>query len=249
VGRKEGKVCFMEIKVNEITEGDCLEVLRDVPNDFVDIICTSPPYGGISHKKFNKKTGKVEHYDPYKDDYPEEEYQMNQRDVLRECFRVLKDDGIMFYNHKNKIKDGISITPYKWLKDSYFFVKQELIYVCGTALTDPIRFYPTTERIYVLAKNRKTVLNNVEKRTDILKPKRKDKYESHFHPRSFPEGLVSMLLRAVANTNSQTIVLDPYSGGGTTAMVAKKLGMKYIGIELDKEYAEKSRERLSMYLF
>lgn len=69
------------------------------------------------------------------------------------------------------------------------------------------------------------------------------KSEKGHHPATFPEQLVEHCIK-LHGYNSNTIVLDPFSGTGTTAVVAKNLGTKYIGIDIDKEYVEYSKGRL-----
>ena len=57
----------------------------------------------------------------------EDEYQQWQLDILNELFRVLKNDGSLFYNHKNRIHNGEIISPYQWLFKSPFKIRQEII--------------------------------------------------------------------------------------------------------------------------
>src|SRR6056297_967674 len=106
------------MEVNKVYQGDCLEEINKIPDNSVDIIITSPPYNlGNKHHTGNK------YHSAYNDDLPEEEYQKQQIKVLNECFRVLKEDGSMWYNHKNRIKSGVQITPYEWLLKSKFIIK------------------------------------------------------------------------------------------------------------------------------
>ena len=91
---------------------------------------------------------------------PEDLYQKWQIEVLNECCRVLKQNGSMWYNHKNRIKNGVQITPYEWILKSDFIVKQEIIWENGSQNFDKIRFYPMTERVYWLAKDSKTKMFN-----------------------------------------------------------------------------------------
>ena len=65
----------------------------------------------------------------YEDNMEETKYQTWQTEVLNECFRVLKKSGSMMYNHKNRIKNGVQISPYKWINKSKFFIKQEIVWI------------------------------------------------------------------------------------------------------------------------
>ena len=99
--------------MNELICGNSIEVLKTLDDECIDLIITSPPYNlGNSHHTRNN------YHKQYDDDLPEADYQQQQIDILNECIRVLKSDGSMFYNHKNRIKKGIQTTPYEWLLKS-----------------------------------------------------------------------------------------------------------------------------------
>ena len=73
-------------------------------------------------------------------------------------------------------------------------------------------------------------------------PTTQSKDDKH-HPHQFPEQLAEFAIR-LSNVPKDSIVLDPFSGGGTTAVVAKRLGMRYIGVDIDGENVRKSRNRV-----
>jgi len=111
---------FFETKSGILYFGDCLSILKDFPSSSVDLIITSPPYNlGKRHHTGGK------YHIPYFDNMPEAEYQKWQIEVLNECYRILKPTGSMMYNHKNRIKNGVQITPYEWLLKTKFIIKQE----------------------------------------------------------------------------------------------------------------------------
>jgi modification methylase len=145
------KVAIMDRLIN----GDCLEAMKDMPDKSIDLIITSPPYNiGANHHTRGKNTN------TYFDNMPEPEYQEWQILILNECHRLLKDNGSMFYNHKNRIKDGVQITPYEWLLKANLLIKQELVWFNGSPNFDKIRFYPMTERIYWLSRSIQTDMHN-----------------------------------------------------------------------------------------
>ena len=120
--------------MNKLYLDDCFNSFKKINNSSIDIIITSPPYNlGNSHHTGNKR------HQAYNDNLPEKEYQETQIKLLNECFRVLKDDGSMIYNHKNRIKKGIQITPYEWLLKSNFVIKQELVWINRSQNFDKIR--------------------------------------------------------------------------------------------------------------
>jgi len=217
--------------INKIHCIDCLEGLKKIPDNSIDIIITSPPYNlGNSHH-----TGKKKHK-PYEDNMPEKEYQKWQIAVLKECHRVLKDSGSMFYSHKNRIKNGIQISPYEWIFKTPFIVKQEIVWVNRSQNFDKIRFYPFTERVYWLTKNHKTKLENNINHSDIFTwTEWKPVGTKNSHTRAFPEKMVEDILSCFPNSK---IVLDPFAGSGTTLVVGKKMKKKYIGFDNDKKYCK-----------
>jgi len=216
-----------------IINSDCLTGLKELKTK-IDICITSPPYNlGNNHH-----TGGFKH-NPYNDNQPEEEYQKNQIEVLNEIFRVTKKTGSLFYNHKNRIKNGISISPYNWIFKTKWIVKQELIWFNGSQNFDKIRFYPMTERIYWLVKSEKTKLINKINHHDLFKWKPVGSKGNH--SRAFPEELVKDILDCFPESKT---VLDPYSGSGTVAVVSKSLNKNFIGYEIDKNYYIDSIERV-----
>ncbi|MEJ2249899.1 MAG: site-specific DNA-methyltransferase [Candidatus Lokiarchaeota archaeon] len=227
----------MELKLNRIYHMDCLEGLRKIQDEFIDLILTSPPYNlGNEHH-----TGGYRHQ-TYDDDMEELEYQNWQLEVLKECYRVLKPQGSLLYNHKNRIKNGKQITPYEWILKSPFTIKQEIVWVNRSQNFDKVRFYPWTERIYWLAKSSETVLENVINKPDVFDWKdwkpvgTRGKFK-----RAFPVKMVKDFLKVFHNAD---IILDPYMGSGSTAVGCKQLGRNYIGFEIEEEYVEFAINRL-----
>lgn len=228
-------------ELNKIYNEDCLITMQNIPDNFIDIIFTSPPYNlGNDHHTYNKR-----HF-PYEDNIPEEKYQEWQKQVLNECYRVLKTSGSMFYNHKNRIKNGKQITPYEWLLKTSFIIKQELVWFNGSHNFDKIRFYPMTERIYWLAKDATTKLYNTINHHDLFTteewPTQGIKGK---HTRAFPIRMFGDILQCFPEAN---IIYDPFMGSGTVAECCKKLGKNYIGSEISKEYCKIAEKRLNSEL-
>lgn len=230
------------LELNKIYNTDCLEGLRQLDDNSVDLIITSPPYNlGKQHHTGNNR---FKSYNEYNDDMPEKLYQQWQVEVLDECFRVLKQDGSMFYNHKNRIRDGLQIEPYKWIYKSKFsdLIKQEIIWQNGSQNFDKIRFYPMTERLYWLAKDSKTKMFNAINHHDLFTRAEWQPVKTKgAFKRAYPEKMVEDIITCFENSN---IILDPYSGSGTTCAVAKRMGKQYIGFELSKESCDLSNERI-----
>jgi len=222
--------------INKIICGDCLEVMKYIPDESVDLVITSPPFNlGNNHH-----TGNYRH-SSYNDNMPEDRYQDWQLNVLVELYRILSLNGSVLYNHKNRIKNGIQITPYQWILNSPFVIKQEIIWFNGSQNFDKIRFYPMTERIYWLSKSPKTKLFNAISHHDVFTKKEWPTVGTKGkHKRAFPQTLVSDLLSCF---NDAKIIFDPFIGSGTTAVAAKNLGRNFIGIDISEEYCEIARKR------
>ena len=220
---------------------DCLEGLKLIPNESVDLIITSPPYNlGKTHHTGNKR---FKSYSDYSDDMPEELYQQWQIEVLNECYRVLKQEGSMWYNHKNRIRNGIQITPYEWLLKTKFIIKQEIVWFNGSQNFDKCRFYPMTERLYWLAKSPKTKMFNSINHHDVFDRKDwKPEGTKGKFKRAFPVKMVEDIISCFENAK---IVLDPFMGSGTTAIACINTKRNYIGFEISKEYCDIANERIS----
>lgn len=110
-------------------------------------------------KKLHTGSNYMDTYHTYNDNLPEDEYQQEQIEFLNQCQRILKDDGSLFYNHKPRIRNGVSIHPLQWIIKSNLILKQEIIWRSGSQNFDKIRYYPMTERVYWLTNNSNFQLN------------------------------------------------------------------------------------------
>jgi len=207
---------------------DCREILSTIPDKSIDLVLTSPKFNlGNTHH-----TGNIRHQ-AYDDDMPERDYQAEQTVILDRLYRVVKDTGSCWYQHKNRIKQGVSISPYKWIFNTSWLVKQEIVWRNRSQNFDKIRFYPMTERLYWLAKSPETKLYNIVNLHDDwhIEPVG----SGGEHTRAFPDELVNNVLICFPQSE---LILDPFLGSGTTAYCAKKLGRKCIGIEIEEKYCE-----------
>ena len=224
----------------ELRQGDCLELMKELPSESIDLIITSPPYNlGKTHHTGNNR---FEGYKTYEDNMPEEEYQKWQIEVLQECFRILKHDGSLFYNHKNRIRGGVQISPYEWIFLTDFTIKQEIVWFNGGQNFDKCRFYPMTERIYWLTKSSKTKMVNTINHHDVFGVKEwKPQGTKNEFKRAFPVELPQDIISCFPNAN---IVLDPFMGSGSTGVACVNTGRKFIGMELDPGYFEIAKNRI-----
>jgi modification methylase len=231
----------MSIELNKIYNENCLETMARMPDNFLDLTVTSPPYNlGVKHHTGNNV---FDAYDEYIDDMPEEEYQAEQIKVLNEIYRVTKQGGSLMYNHKNRIKNGIQITPYEWLLKTEWTLKQEVVWFNRSQNFDKCRFYPMTERIYWVSKGENTNFTNAINQHDLIKDKAEGTDKEH--KRAFP---VKLAQRFIICFPDAELIFDPYMGSGTTAIAAIKENRNYLGAELSKKYYETANKRIKTEL-
>lgn len=236
---------MLEKYLNKIINGDCMEVLRKFPSNSIDIVVTSPPYNLKNSTGNGMKDGRggkwanaalIDGYENYDDCMPNEEYAKWQHDVLLELVRVIKDDGAIFYNHKWRVQAGLIQDR----RDIVYDVPLRQIIIWkrkGGINFNAGYFLPTYEVIYLIAKKDfklRPQANSYGDVWEIMQEQRND------HPAPFP---VELIDRIISSTTGQ-IILDPFMGSGTTAVVAAGLGRDFIGIEKSAKYCESALERL-----
>ncbi|MEM4067418.1 MAG: site-specific DNA-methyltransferase [Candidatus Micrarchaeaceae archaeon] len=227
--------------LNKVICGDVLEILRDIPSNFIDLGITSPPYNK-KEKNGGWLVSKVI-YKRYKDAMKEEDYQNWQIDVLNELYRVIKEGGSFFYNHKVRYENGKMIHPLEWLTKTKWNIWQEIIW--NRKIAGNIRgwrFWQVEERIYWLVKGKPEELKSKHaKFTSIwdIRPEHGHKD----HPAVFPIELPTRIIYSILE-NNHGIVIDPFCGTGTTLVSAKLLDKDYIGIDISDEYVDYAVNRI-----
>ena len=209
---------FPEDFVNKIICGDCLSVMKQMPDECLDLVVTSPPYNLKNSTGNGMKDGRggkwknaalVNGYSHHNDNMPHEEYVQWQRDCLWEMFRLIKNDGAIFYNHKWRVQGGL-------LQDrqdivSEFPVRQIIIWRRKGGINfNPGYFLPTYEVIYLIAKPEFKLAPKANAYGDIWEFTQE---MNNIHPAPFPVALIN---RIISSTLAQ-LILDPFSGSGTTA--------------------------------
>ena len=240
----------MNDMMSEIKLGDVLEVLRTLEDNSVDMGVTSPPY----NKKKNKKGVLVKDikYTDINDHLPEDQYQEEQIEILNELYRVIKPGGSFFYNHKVRWEEGKMIHPMEWVTKTDWTLKQEIVWDRSLAANiRGWRFWQVEERIYWLYKPRNKKDNGDELLskhallTSVwrLRPEMKKETVSN-HPAPFPIEIPTRCIYSILDDKKDCVIIDPYMGSGTTGVVSKLLGHKYIGIDISKTYIEQANNRI-----
>lgn len=227
--------------------GDCLEIMRGMSSKSIDVVFTSPPYNlkrsrgrndGNNLTGEKRKMGKLKNgYDAHSDDYEYDEYARWQKSVLLECWRLLKDDGAIFYNHKPRLQLGVLQTPLDL--NPGLPLRQIIIWDRGSGLNATPRSYaPVHEWVVLFAKPSFKLKNRAASMVgDVW---RLGWETRNPHPAPFPVELPHKAL----DTVDGDIVLDPFCGSGTTGIACLATGKRFIGIDNSKEYCEMARRRL-----
>jgi site-specific DNA-methyltransferase (adenine-specific) len=206
--------------INTITQGDCIQVMRQMPADSVDFILTDPPY----LVNYRDRTGRSIHND-VNDDW--------LKPAMAEAFRVLKQDRLM-------------LSFYGWTKIDKFFAAwidagfQPVGHlVFQKAYSSKSRFVSYRhEQAYLLAKGRPPLPK--QPLADVMDmPYSGNK----LHPTQKPVSLLASLIRSFSLPGET--ILDPFTGSGSTCAAAALTGRKYIGMELDETYFLHAVERMS----
>ena len=229
--------------------GDCLDVMRTMDDATFDLVFTSPPYnlgvttgGGFAAP--GKKDGAwsggplADGYAEHDDAMPFAEYVAWQHEVLRECWRLIKPTGAIYYQHKPRVQAGVLQTPLALIPD--LPVRQIVVWDRGSGMNfAPTHYVPAHEWIVVLAGSEFRLKNKgASGHTDVW---RASPVTGSKHPAPFP---LSLPAKAIESTGARKI-LDPFAGSGTTLRAAVDAGAEGVGIELTAAYCDMAVSRLA----
>ncbi|WP_300545712.1 site-specific DNA-methyltransferase [Maricaulis sp.] len=248
-----------DIRIDQILEGECVEVMKSLPDGSVDLVFADPPYnlqlGGDLHRPDNSKVSAVDN------DWDQiggfDEYDLFTWSWMEEARRVLKPNGAIWVigSYHNIFRVG------GILQDAGFWVLNDIIWRKSNPMPNfkGTRFTNAHETLIWAAKSKdgrptfnyaamKALNDGVQMRSDWTLPicsggeRLKGKDGKKAHPTQKPEALLHRVL--LSTTNPGDIVLDPFFGTGTTGAAAKRLGRHFIGIERDPDYLDVARARL-----
>ena len=224
--------------------GDVLEILKEIPDNSIDMIFTSPPYN-IGLK--DRKDTNIATYDSWDDNMEWEEYCNWQVEILNECFRVVKDGGTLFYNHKDKFKNETYHNPIEILFRTDWKIKQNIIWDRTSALSyNAGMFGDVYENIYYCYKG-----NSPKTKTchNIMGTIWKIPRETNNnHPAPFPLELPLRAIYSIFDVEENKTILDIFNGSGTTGVASLLMNHKYIGIDISGKYLDMSIKRLDNYM-
>lgn len=230
------------VEVNSIIQGDCLQIMSQIPDGSIDLIVTDPPYkltqrgssgtmSGYWTTDAAKKGTVFEHNDIEIEQY------------LPEFYRILKEDAHCYIMCNNlnmpHFFDVIGKSKFHFVK---LLVWDKQTKICGKYYMGQIEF------IFFLRKGKDKPINDCGVSDLFSFPNKKEKNADglNIHDSQKPVGLMQTLIRN--SSNEGDIVLEPFCGSGTTCIAALRENRKYIGIELDPKYYEVAKKRIETEL-
>lgn len=242
----------------EVRLGTYANALSDVR---ANLIFTSPPYNIGSQQ--SAKTGLRKHglYDPksyggitgYDDALPEDRYQDQQAKFLIWCGEHLTDDGVLVYNHKPRRREGAMVHPASWFLrpevTRVITLMEEITWDRGSTHNHSNRMmWNHTERLYVFRRSdgKYPLLNtgDLPQRSDVWRINRPASTGGHACP--FSTELADAVISAWSKPGD--LVCDPYTGSGTTAVSATRLGREFVGAEKLAKYHRLAQQRIAAEL-
>ena len=248
----------------ELRQGDCLELILDVPENSIDLTVTSPPYDNLRA------------YNGNNDVWGEHIW----KQLLKDLYAVTKDGGVVVWVVGDAtVKGSETGTSFKqalWAIECGFNLHDTMIYQKSQACFGSNNCYlQAFEYMFIFGKGKPKTLNFIRdrqnKRSGVesmgaggmgvdggksarikkeMKPKGKRKNIWEYgvgggktgHPAVFPEKLAADHI--ISWSNEGDTVLDPFMGSGTTGVAAKKLNRNFVGFELDPEYFGMAKGRI-----
>lgn len=241
--------------------GDCLELLGQIPDNFVNLIITSPPYN----------LGK-----PYETRLEMDEYKSQQRTVIEQCVRILSDHGSICWQVGNYVKNGeiipLDIALFPIFEAFGLHLRNRIVWHFGHGLHASKRFSGRYEVVLWFTKSNEYIFNLDAVRIPQKYPNKKffkgpkrgqlsgnplgknpgdiweipnvkaNHVEKTIHPCQFPVELIERFILSLTNVGDW--VFDPFIGAGTTAIAALMHKRKAIGAEIMDEYIKIARGRI-----
>lgn len=251
---------------NIVYNGDCVEVLnREIDKESIDLIFADPPYnlsGNGLKWEGNKTGGDWYMVNEEWDKMTAPEYMKFTRKWIGACHRALKENGAIYISCTYHNLSEVMIV----LKQLGFKINNVIVWQKTNAMPNMTRrvFTHSTEFVVWAVKGKKWVFNyevlkkiNPEKQKDGSPKQMRDVWSMPLvqgkerirgadgralHPTQKPEEMLRRII--LASSNEGDIVLDPFLGSGTTAVVAKKLSRDWIGIEKSKKYVDMAQKRI-----
>jgi DNA modification methylase len=243
---------------NTIINGDCIEEMKKIPSNSVNLIFADPPYnlqlGGDLYRPNQTKVDAVDDdWDKFSSFY---NYDQFTKDWLEQSQRILDKNGAIWVigSYHNIFRVG------KILQDLGFWILNDIVWIKSNPMPNfkGTRFNNAHETLIWASKSQlskpvfhyksmKIANDDKQMRSDWYLPicsgAERIKVDGvKAHSTQKPEELLRRVI--ISTTNEGDIILDPFMGSGTTGAVAKKLGRNFIGIEKNKDYVKIAKNRI-----
>ena len=250
------------LPIDEVLQGNCLDILPTLPAESVDLIFADPPYNlQLQGELWRPNVTMVDAVD---DDWDKFEsfrtYDEFTRAWLKECRRVLKPTGTLWVigSYHNIYRVG------RILQDLDYWILNDVVWVKSNPMPNfrGVRYTNAHETLlWVQKKNgakytfnyhaMKDLNEGLQMRSDWYIPictgnERLKDNGKKAHPTQKPEALLYRVI--LSSSNAGDIILDPFFGTGTTGAVARKLHRHFIGIEIDPNYIRLAKKRVNSVL-
>ena len=250
------------LPLGQILDGDCIEAMRSIPDNSIDLVFADPPYnlqlgGDLNRPDGSEVDAVTVHWDQFDSFRAYDEF---TKAWLIEAKRILKPDGALWVigSYHNIYRVGAI------LQDIGFWILNDIVW----RKTNPMpnfkgtRFTNAHETLLWASQGEKaryqfnyramkTLNDELQMRSDWVLPicsgnERLKENGSKVHPTQKPESLLYRVL--LATTERGDVVLDPFFGTGTTGAVAKRLGREWIGCERESTYRKAALKRIEKEL-
>lgn len=239
------------MEINKVYLGDCIEIMKTFPSESVDLIFADPPFNiGVK-------------YDFYNDNMSYNDYYNWSKKWIEEAYRLLKNNGTIYIAIGDEFAAEINII----LKKLGFYFRNWIIWYYTFGQNQRKKFNRAHTHILYFTKDKKRFTFNDKDiripsaRQVIYRDKRANpigkvpddvwqfsrvcgtfKERIGNHPCQMPEDLLELIIKA--SSNEGDLILDPFGGTGTTAVVAKRLRRNFITIEISRGYYDIILKRL-----
>ena len=243
---------------SKIIKGDSLKELKKIPDETFDLIFADPPYNlQLQNSLIRPDRSKVDAVNDKWDQFESfKTYDEFTNEWLSECKRILKKNGSIWVigSYHNIFRVG------KIIQDLGFWILNDVIWNKNNPMPNfrGTRFTNAHETLIWASKNKKSKYtfnyqsmkcfnDDLQMRSTWNLPicNGKERLKNNgikVHSTQKPEALLHRII--LASSNKDDFILDPFLGSGTTAVVSKKLGRNYYGIEKEKKYFEAAAKRI-----
>ena len=223
------------MELNKIYNEDCIEGMKNISDNSIDLIVTDPPYL-VKYKTGRRKDNSHK----FTKEILNDDNEQLLKDYIKECHRIMKNDTAMYmFCSSNKVDF------FKQELEKYFIIKNMIIWVKNNHTAGDLQsaFGRKYEIVFLVNKGRSKF--NGTRLTDVWEFKRVAG-KGQLHQNQKPVEMIEQCIEKHSNEND--VVFDGFMGSGTTAIACINTNRNYIGFELDEEYYETSIKRINNHV-